>query len=977
MNGSAEVSAFADRITRTPIVIDEARAADQIETLEKALDGDQELASAAKLLAENDTVRKLAAGAFSGSPYLAGLARRDPKTFAEIVTSDPDDAFSEFSTRLVTEIGDCADMKSAMHALRCYKRATSLLIGLGDLGGVWRTRDVLRKLSMVADEVVQQAVRFLFRRAIEKGEVDAPMPGAGYFVIAMGKLGSFELNYSSDIDLIVFYDKARSGLTEGVEPSKFFVKITRDLVKLLQEYTEDGYVFRTDLRLRPDPGATQIALSAEAALNYYESLGQNWERAALIKARIVAGDFEAGADFLRQISPFVWRRYLDYAAIADIRAMKRKVHAHKGHGTVAVLGHNVKLGRGGIRDIEFFVQTHQLIAGGRNPDLRSRGTIDTLKHLADGEWIRPEVAADLTEVYYFLRRVENVLQMIDDQQTHELPKDEGAFRNVAALCGFDDPDVFAAALLENFKRVEYHYEALFETMPGTGGEEPAFVFRGDEDDPDTLATLEEYGFKNPREAVAVLRAWHSGRYVATRSSQAQERMTEFLPLLLRTLGRTAEPDRALATFDQVLSDLPAGLQLFSAFSRNPSLLRLMADILGTAPRLARIIARRPRLLDAVLDPGFFGAMPTKTIFKELIENALGQSTDYADMLDRARIVGREQAFLIGVRVLSGTITAAQAGSIYAALAEALIESLLKRVEDELAERYGRIPSGRADVLAMGKLGGSEMTASSDLDLIVVYDFESDAGGSDGAKSLSGSEYYTRLTQRLIAALSAPTAEGALYEVDMRLRPSGHQGPVATKLSSFKDYQHSSAWTWERMALTRARVVAGPESLAREIDEAIENVLKSSKDRAAVAEDVRTMREKIEAQKGTEDIWDIKQVRGGLVDLEFITQFLQLVSADEHPQVLDQTTERALQNLQEAGVLSAADAEILIPACRLYHNLTQVLRLCVDEGFRPDEAPQALKELIARAAELGDFRNVEVQLRGTLAEVHRAFDRLVV
>ncbi len=968
---------FADRITRVPLVADEARAEDQLQTLDKAFAAKDELAPAAQLLAENDSVRRLVAGAVSGSPYLASLARRDTHTLADCVTLDPDEAFAKFSSRLVTQMEECADMKSAMHSLRCYKRATSLLLGLGDLGGVWPTREVLRKLSAVADEVVQQAVRFLFRRAIEKGEVEASMLGAGYFVIAMGKLGSFELNYSSDIDLIVFYDKARAGLADGVEPSKFFVKITRDLVKLLQEYTEDGYVFRTDLRLRPDPGATQIALSAEAALNYYESLGQNWERAALIKARIIAGDFEAGADFLRQIAPFVWRRYLDYAAIADIRAMKRKVHAHKGHGSVAVRGHNVKLGRGGIRDIEFFVQTHQLIAGGRNPELRSRGTIDTLKRLAEGEWIRPEVAADLTEVYYFLRRVENVLQMIDDQQTHELPKDEAAFRTVAALCGFDEPDGFAAALLENFKRVEYHYEALFETIPGEEGDGPAVVFRGDEDDPETLATLEGYGFKNPREAVAVLRAWHSGRYVATRSSQAQERLTEFLPLLLRTLGRTAEPDRALATFDQVLSDLPAGLQLFSAFSRNPSLLRLMADILGTAPRLARIIARRPRLLDAVLDPGFFGAMPTKTIFKELIDNALGQSSDYADLLDRARIVGREQAFLIGVRVLSGTITAAQAGRIYAALAETLIEALLARVEDELAERYGRMPGGRANVVAMGKLGGRETTATSDLDLIVVYDFDAEAGGSDGAKSLSGTEYYTRLTQRLIAALSAPTAEGALYEVDMRLRPSGHQGPVATKISSFKDYQQSSAWTWERMALTRARVVAGPESLAHEIDEAIEEVLTRPQDRATLAEEVRQMRERIEGQKGTEDIWDIKQVRGGLVDLEFIAQFLQLASAAEHPDVLDQTTEHAFAKLKEAGVLSSDDAELLIPASRLYHNLTQVLRLCVDDKFRPDEAPRALKDLLARSAEMSDFRSVETRLRKTLAEVHKAFDRLVV
>lgn len=970
------MTAFFERISRSPVILDETRAADLISRLEKQLQENAALAPAASLLAGNDAVRRLAGGAFSGSSYLASLARRDPAGFAAALLGDPDATFTESARALIGAMEASANEKEAMAALRRYKLRTSLLIALADLGGVWQTPEVLRKLSLTADTTLQQAVRFLFRQAAEKGQVDASFPGAGYFVIAMGKLGGMELNYSSDIDLIVFYDVARAGLAADVEPSKFFVRLTRDLIKLLQEQTADGYVFRTDLRLRPDPGATQIALSAEAALNYYESLGQNWERAALIKARIAAGDFEAGAAFLRHLSPFIWRRYLDYAAVADIRAMKRRVHAVKGHGEVAVLGHNIKLGRGGIRDIEFFVQTHQLIAGGRNPGLRSRGTVETLRHLAGGEWIKPEVAADLTEAYYFLRAVENAMQMTADEQTHILPADPEAFAKLAALCGFADPEAFAGELIDRFRRVEYHYAALFETLPGSGTEGADFVFRGDEDDPEALEVLKGYGFRNPREAMSIIRAWQSGRYISTRSSQAQERLAEFLPLMLRTLGRTLEPDRALATFDQVLSELPAGLQLFSAIASNPSLLRLIADIMGTAPRLAYVIAKRPRLLDAVLDPGFFGAVPTKAIFGELVTAALGQATDYADILDRARIVGREQAFLIGVRVLSGTISAAQAGSIYAALAETLVAALFGKVEAELERRHGTLKGGSAVVIAMGKLGGCEMTASSDLDLIVVYDFEGDLSQSDGAVPLTGSQYYARLTQRLIAALSAPTAEGALYEVDMRLRPSGHQGPVATRFSSFVTYQDESAWTWERLALTRARVVAGPADLRQKIETAVHDVLVRPRDKASVAQDVHAMRTRIEAEKGTNDIWALKQVRGGLVDLEFIAQFLQVVSAADFPDVLDQNTERALEKLGKAGVLGAEDAAMLVGAAHLYHALTQVLRLCVRDGFHPTEAPQALKDLLARAAEVPDFWTLEVRLKQTLASVHQAFERLV-
>jgi glutamate-ammonia-ligase adenylyltransferase len=656
--------------------------------------------------------------------------------------------------------------------------------------------------------------------------------------------------------------------------------------------------------------------------------------------------------------------------------MKRRVHTHKGHGKVAVAGHDIKLGRGGIRDIEFFVQTQQLIVGGRHPELRTRGTIETLEALAKGGWIEPQAAAELTEAYFFLRRVENRLQMIGDQQTHRLPDEGDELRRIALLSGFADTESFAEALLSELGAVERHYEGLFEKLPPLPEDVPRVIVPGDEADPAAVSALERLGYSDPERAMATVSGWQSGRYAATRSSRARERLAEFLPSLLDAFSHTAEPDLALGTFDKVMANMPAGVQLFSLLAANPSLLRLVADIMGTAPRLAAIIGRRPRLLDAVLDPGFFGAVPTPGKLKELVVRALAEAVDYQDALDRARIVGREQGFLIGVRVLSGTISAPQAGTAYATLAETVIDSLAGRVEAELVAQYGRMSGGKAAVIAMGKLGGREMTAASDLDLITVYDFEGDSAQSGGAKSLPGSQYYTRFTQRLIAALSAQTTEGALYEVDMRLRPSGSQGPVATKLASFIDYQDHSAWTWEHLALTRARVVSGPPEMRRAIEATISDVLRRPRDRAQVAADVRAMRSKIEEEKGTADIWDLKLVRGGLIDIEFLTQFLQLVNAHDHPEVLDQNTELALAKLLQAQVITLDDADILLPAATLYHTLTQVLRLCLDKPFVPDEAPRALKDLLARASEMPDFPSLEETLKETLGAVRHAFDRIV-
>jgi glutamate-ammonia-ligase adenylyltransferase len=949
--------------------------------------GSDAAAASLRALSAEPAVRALLAGVFESSPYLTSLIVRDPARLERLLTAVPEAEHKRLIAELSEGMAQAKDMPAAKKVLRNYKNALALLSALADLGGVWPVMTVTRALSDCADATVSQAVRFLFARATESGkwtppDVTAPQKESGYFVLAMGKHGAFELNYSSDIDLIVFFDRERSKLAGGGDLQSFFVRLTRDLVTLIEERTPEGYVFRTDLRLRPDAGATQVALSTIAAHGYYETVGQNWERAAMIKARVCAGDIEAGEIFLEELTPFVWRKYLDFAAIADVHAMKRQIHAHKGIGGISILGQNVKLGRGGIREVEFFVQTQQLIAGGRQPELRVRDTLSALEALQARGWVHAGVAADMKAAYLYLRRLEHRLQMVADEQTQEMPSTVEGLVRIACFSGHERVEAFSEELRGVLETVERHYAGLFEDAPELTRAGSNMVFAGATDDPKTLEKLKELGYSQPENVLAIVRGWHHGRTPAVRSARARERLTEVQPLLIEALADTIDPDAAIASFDRFLSELPSGVQLFALLKANPSLLRLIADIMGSAPRLSRILSKRRRLLDAVLDPQALASVNDAEEIDRILASEFADARRMAegdamqDILDRARIVGGEQGFLIGVRILTGSISAGAAGAAYALVAERMVSALLNEVARELEREHGKVPGGGAAVIAMGKLGGHEMTASSDIDLILLYDYEEGALQSDGTRPLAPSHYYSRLTQRLVTALSAPTAQGTLYEVDMRLRPSGQKGPMATKLSGFIAYQTAEAWTWEHMAMTRARVIAGDPALTPKVEAAIQEVLCTPRDRAKTATDVRDMRARIAADKGTDKIWDMKQVRGGLVDLEFIAQYLQLIAAPSQPEVLDQNTLAALDRLALAGVIGRPEADDLIAAGRLIHALTQITRLSLDHPFDPDHAPQGLKALLARAAGQETFEGVETALRGALGVVSAAFERLV-
>lgn len=696
----------------------------------------------------------------------------------------------------------------------------------------------------------------------------------------------------------------------------------------------------------------------------------------MIKARAIAGDLEAGEAFLKELHPFVWRRYLDYASISDVHAMKRQIHAHKGHGTIAVAGHNVKLGRGGIREIEFFVQTQQLIAGGRQPELRGRGTLVMLQRLADAKWITHDAASDLADAYRFLRMVEHRLQMVRDEQTHTLPVESEALEKIARFCGFHDLAGFSEQLTAHMVAVQSHYAALFEDAPGLSSEAGSLVFTGDDDDPETLETLTGMGFEAPAQVISTVRGWHFGRYQATRSATSRALITELTPALLESLAESISPQKALTTFDAFLETLPVGVQLFAMLRANPEMMHLVTTILGTAPRLANLLSRRPKMLDAVLDPDFFGGpVDSKTLARQL-DQAFDGAIDYEDILNRARVFGHEQTFMIGVRQLSDALPTVRVGRAYADLADLLTDRLLKAAETELAAINGKIAGGRVVVLALGKLGSREMTASSDLDLMLIYDFPESTTASDGARPISPQQYYTRLTQRLIAALSAPTAEGTLYEVDMRLRPSGNAGPVATGLSRFAEYHETEAWTWETLALTRARIIAGDSGLAEEVNQLVHDNLARYRDTEILRKDVLEMRQRIYAEKGSENPWDIKAVRGGLIDVEFAAQYLQLANANRDGNVFDRNTMVALQAQIDGGFLDPAVGETLLAASKLYQDLTQVIRLCITESLDPPSAPPGFQALLARAAGLPDFKTLDAHLRQSQADVREVvFDLL--
>lgn len=913
------------------------------------------------------------------SSHLRDIMLVRPEQLARILSGLPEAARDQVLSR-TSAIGTAGESEAEfMAALRHARSEMALLCGLADLGGWWNEEEVTAALSDFADTALEAAVSFLLAGLHDSGKLElpdrnTPSRESGLIVLGMGKFGAHELNYSSDIDIIIFFDPDVMKLATD-DPVSLFARLARNLVRVLQERTGQGYVFRVDLRLRPDPGSTPLALPVEAALNYYEAYGQNWERAAMIKARPVAGDIEAGYRFLKALRPFIWRKYLDYAAISDVHSIKRQIQAHRGHAEIAVAGHNIKLGRGGIREIEFFAQTQQLIAGGRLPSLRCLRTLDALAALEAEGWIDGSVRDELGAAYWYLRKTEHRVQMVADEQNHTLPEDDKGLRRIAYMMGESDVTAFSKKLTGQLRNVERHYAGLFEASPELTAAIGNLVFTGGDDDPATLETLSTLGFSDPSLVIRTVRGWHFGRFAAVYSAQARELLTELTPGLLEAIAATGEADHTLIAFDRFLGGLPGGIQLFSLLKSNPGLLRLLLLILGSAPRLADIITRKPHVFDGMLEPAFVGKLPGREALAERLKLALAPAPDHEAALDIARIFAAEQRFLIGLRLISQTLTPRQAGRAFADLAEILVQAMLARVQAEFETRHGVVRGASICVLAMGRLGSRELTAGSDLDLILLYAHDEDAEYSDGDKPLAAPQYFIRFTQRLIAAMSAPTAEGVLYELDFRLRPSGNAGPLATPVDSFLRYQEKEAWTWERQALVRARPIAGDADLCARVDDHIFRLLAVPVNGAKLAKDIAEMRALIDKEKPAASVFDVKTAKGGLIDVEFIAQWATLRAG------LDARDTRAtsigdLIEQADPALLASADREALLEALESYNRIMQLVRVCVQGDFDPETAPRGLGDILCHAFDLPTISAVEAHLAETQKKVRELFRRLV-
>jgi [glutamine synthetase] adenylyltransferase / [glutamine synthetase]-adenylyl-L-tyrosine phosphorylase len=933
------------------------------------------------LLRRFPRARTILLGIAEASPYLFDLVRADSGRALRLLECEPEGHLAQLIETTCRDVVAASGEAEVMRLLRRMKSEAALLIALCDIGGAWPVMQVTAALTDLAVASVQSALRYLLWQEAVRGRLSPPNPDkpaddSGLVVLAMGKMGAGELNYSSDIDLIVFFDSAAPTLAPDIEPQPFFVRVTQALSRLLQQRNGDGYVFRVDLRLRPDPASTPVAISIASALYYYEREGRTWERAAMIKARPCAGDRKAGEALVADIAPFVWRKHLDFAALADVHDMKRQMQTFRGQSEIAVEGHNVKIGRGGIREIEFFAQTQQLIAGGRHAELRVRPTLEALQVLASSNWITFEARDQMSAAYEFLRRVEHRLQMVADEQTHTLPDDVEAVERFARFFGYQDRATFARDLLGHLNIVQSHYSKLFEGDPTGTAKLPASDYSAGPDDPRVIEHLAALGFKMPVVVAKTVQQWMVGDLRVFRTESTRNAFVEFVPALIDGLADAEQPDDAVTAFDRFLQALQRGGRLISLLSQNRDLVALVALILGAAPRLGDMLARQPQIMDGLIDPRFFGAMPDQRELSARLAATLSDAHSYEEFLDRLRLFGQESLFLIGTRILSGTVSAQHASDAFADVAEGIVHTVHELVTDRFAAQHGRIKGQETAILAMGRLGSREMTASSDLDLILLYDFDHEQPDSEGTRSLHGAHYFARFTQRLISAFTTRTNYGVLYDVDMRLRPSGRAGPVASRLDSFAEYQDREAWTWEHMALTRARVISSPPGFRARIETIIREVLTRPRDAAGVATDVADMRRAVALEKGEDDVWDLKYAAGGIVDIDFIAQYLQLVHAADNPDILDVNTLHVLDNAARLGVLPQSAAEVLRSATRLYHDLTQILRLCVSDKFNPEIAGEDLLRVLARAGDAPDFSSLEARVRETQTEVRRVFQALL-
>ncbi len=943
---------LTDMIVTAPEAFDGDAAAHFVEEFEG---GFQDLPEAAQSLLK---------GVAGCSPYLRRLALKRKDDLPALFAASPDDVMHRINAGAAA-VAEHEAPDEQIRTLRLLKQEAALLIAFSDIGGAWGVMRATKALSEFADAALQGALA----AAIACSPLDSAQ---GLVILAMGKHGAFELNYSSDIDLVILFDPARMGFDDRHMAQKHAVAVTRDVINLIQTQTADGYVFRTDLRLRPDPGVTALAVTVSAAEAYYEAFGQNWERMAFIKARPVAGDLSIGDQFLKTLRPFMWRKYLDYAAIEDVHAVKRQMHSAKGGGEIAFEGHDIKLGRGGIREIEFYAQTQQLILGGKNEKLRQRATLDALSALSDAGAIDADDRDVLSEAYLYLRHVEHRLQMVNDEQTHRIPMASKDVARVAVFSGAGNADAFREKILATLAAVGERYDGLFETADVPESRLGPLVFTGVEHHPATMQTLERLGFKRAQEVSAAIMRWHKGGLRATRTERSRVLLTKLIPPLLEALAKASDADDAFFAFEDFLTRLPAGVQVFSLLLNNLEIFDVLIRIMTISPYLGREFSKHLNLVERLLDNRWSEPPPDRDSYETACRTVVAAAPDYEGALNAVRRWAGEQQFQITAQLGVGMLAADVASRHFTAIADASIRALTDAAIAEMQSQHGAI-EGEFVVVGLGRLGAAEMTATSDIDLMFVYDAPVDAH-SDGARSLGAVDYFTRLVRRAVTALSAATEEGALYEVDMQLRPSGKAGPAAVSFAAFRRYYAEEAWTWEAMALVKARVIGPDGPLAKTVEDEIAAILAQPRDREKIGADAADMRVRLDEAKRPAGVWDVKNIVGGLTDIAFICQVLALSRSGEGRP--PRGVADALRWFAKAGELAQEDAETLMAAHKVFEAVLQASRAAVGGVFAPEKAGEALCARMASVCGEESIVNAERKLLDLAAQSSGLFTMIV-
>jgi len=829
-------------------------------------------------------------------------------------------------------------------ALRRFRLREAVRIAWRDIAG-WADLDqTLWSLSALAEACIDVALEHTYEWHCERFGVPRNADGKPQqlVVFGMGKLGGEELNFSSDIDLIFgFPDKGETDGRRALSNEEFFTRLGRALINLLDATTAEGYVYRMDMRLRPYGESGPLAMSFPAMELYYQDQGREWERYAMIKARVVGGDYSAGESLLSDLRPFVYRRYLDYGALEQLREMKALISRQMQQEGMA---RNIKLGVGGIREVEFVGQAFQLIRGGRDPNLRQRRILPVLRYLGE-EGLLPDYAVDeLTEGYRFLRRAENRMQAMYDRQTHELPEGRLDRLRLALAMGYPDWDAFSGALTEVRNRIHGHFDQVFMApqtgATGTSGPDLADVWLDRLDDAQAAGVLEGAGFTDPPEVLRKLAATRDGNHCRALTAQGRNRLDRLMPMLLAAAGRDRRPDTTMERILRLLDAIMRRTAYLALLAEHPMALSQLVKLCSSSPWVARFLTRHPILLDELLDPRTLYEPLTGEALEQELRGMLDTVTD--DDLEQQMEVLRQFKNTNYLRVaaadIGGAVPLMVVSDYLTEIAEVVLRVVVELAHGYAVKRYGR-PRARTEsgyteeagfaVVAYGKLGGIELSYGSDLDLVFLHDSRGDRLSTDGERPADNQVFFARFTQRIIHILSTPTPGGVLFEVDTRLRPSGKAGLLSSSLHAFREYQAHKAWTWEHQALVRARAVAGTQGIREAFEAMRREILGERRDADQLRAEVSDMRERQmrEKRRPEEDTFDIKQDRGGVADIEFMVQYGVLAGACDHPELLRYTDNiRLLHALSQAGWIDATEARKLADAYRSYRSRVHQLTL---------------------------------------------------